>query len=66
MSTSPVVDVTNEEIDAEAGMALLERRARRSLNIGAAEFIEAWDRDKASEFDHVSVMELAILLPLAR
>jgi len=55
------------ELTREEGLALLDREARRRLNMSAEAFIQAWD---AGEFDddpdRPDVMYVAMLLPFAR
>lgn len=55
------------ELTREEGLALLDREARRYLQMSAEEFIRAWE---AGEFDddpdRPNVMYLAMLLPFAQ
>ena len=55
------------ELTREEGLALLDREARRYLQMSAEEFIRAWE---AGEFDddpdRPDVMYVAMLLPFAQ
>ena len=61
-----VPDVTIHEATAEEGRAILDRAARRYLNMSAEEFIEAWNAGKFDDNpDRPEVMRVAMLLPFA-
>lgn len=60
----PVCDV--EEISLEEGRELLDRAARRDLNMSGDEFVHAWDNGLITEPDSLRVQQVAALLPFGR
>jgi len=56
-----------QELSRDEGRALLDRQARRCLNMSGDEFVRAWN---AGEFDddpdRPEVMEVVMLLPFAK
>ena len=66
-TTAPPTNGQIRELTHEEGLALLDREARRYLQMTAEEFIRAWE---AGEFDddpdRPDVMYVAMLLPLAK
>jgi hypothetical protein len=55
------------ELTREEGRALLDREARRYLDMSAEEFIRAWEAGKFDDDpDRPDVMYVAMLLPLAQ
>ncbi|MFD7901040.1 hypothetical protein ACFV4G_02240 [Kitasatospora sp. NPDC059747] len=55
------------EADHSAGMAALDRAARRKLGISAEEFLAKWDAgDYVGADENVRAQEVAMLLPLVR
>ena len=58
--------VETEEVDREEGAEIVDAAARRLLDISGDEFMTKWDAGEGIEGDHVSVMKVAMLLPLAR
>jgi hypothetical protein len=62
-----VEKVKCQEVSLEEGRAILDRQARRCLNMSGDEFARAWD---AGEFDddpdRPEVIDVAMLLPFAR
>ena len=62
-----VPGVTVNEVSAEEGRAILDRAARRYLNMSADEFIAAWNAGRFDDDpDRPEVMRVATLLPFAR
>lgn len=55
-----------EEISLEEGRRLLDDAARRTLNMTAEEFIEAWDEGRFADPDSLRVQQVAALLPFGR
>lgn len=57
-------------ITPEEGRALFDNEARRLLGISGEEFLRRWDageyREIADTSDHLHIMDLAFLIPLAR
>ncbi len=50
----------------EEGLELLDRQARRHLNMSGVEFVEAWRAGKFDDDpDRPEVMRVAMLVPLA-
>jgi len=64
--STDLAEVTSEQIDKKTGHALLDERARELLGMSADEFLAVWDSEEINDYDHVDVMEIAILIPLAR
>jgi hypothetical protein len=66
-TTAPTTNGQIRELTREEGLALLDREARRYLQMTAEEFIRAWE---AGEFDddpdRPDVMYVAMLLPFAQ
>ena len=62
-----VPGVTIKEVSAEEGHAILDRAARRYLNMSAEEFIAAWNAGQFDDNpDRPEVMRVAMLLPFAQ
>jgi hypothetical protein len=62
ISTNGHIDLTEEQAHE-----LLDRAARRYLNMSAEEFITAWDAGKFDDDpDQPDVMYVAMLLPLVQ
>jgi hypothetical protein len=56
-----------EELDRDAGRALLDEAARHYLGVSGDEFMSAWDAGKYdSDPDRPEVMRVAMLLPFGR
>ena len=55
-----------EEISIEDGRRLLDEAARRTLNMTADEFIEAWDEGLFADPDSLRVQQVVALLPFGR
>ena len=68
MSISVQEPVTNpREVTREEGRAVLDRQARRYLNMSGDEFARAWDEGRFDQgADVPEVMRVAMLLPLGR
>jgi hypothetical protein len=67
LPTTDASDVEVEELDAEAGYELFDRRVRELLGVDAAEFLRTYDADLAwSTYSQDAVSELVILIPFAR
>lgn len=58
--------VVEDQINAAQGADILDRAAKKRLGITGAEFVSRWDRGDYADLDHVTVMEVAALIPLAR
>ena len=55
------------ELTLEEGWELLDREARRYLNLGAEEFLAAWEAGKYdNEPERSEVIYVAMLIPFAR
>lgn len=55
------------EVSAEEGREIVDRAARRYLNMSGEEFVAAWDGGAFdSDPDRPEVMRVAMLLPFAR
>jgi hypothetical protein len=55
------------ELTREEGLALLDREARRYLQMSAEQFIKAWEAgDFDEDPDRPDVMYVAMLLPFAK
>ena len=57
-------------VTPEEGRAIFERQVRKTMNMGAEEFIQRWE---AGEFDEIAdkaglrhIIELALMIPLWR
>lgn len=59
-------EVTDEKISEEQGTVILDKIAEERLGVSGSEFVERWDSGNLAGLDHVAVMEVAALLPLAR
>ena len=55
-----------DELTREEGWELLDREARRCLNMSAAEFIRTWDAGGFPNPDTPEVLSVAMLLPFVR
>jgi hypothetical protein len=55
-----------ERLTQEQGEELLERKAKESFGISAAEFRRRWESGELDPDEHPAALELAMLLPLAR
>jgi hypothetical protein len=62
--TTPTVRV--EAVSQAQGAALLDAAAERLLSMSGAEFLARWERGESISDDHVAVMKVAMLIPLAR
>jgi hypothetical protein len=66
-TTAPTTNGQVRELTREEGLALLDREARRYLQISAEEFIRAWEAGEFDEDpDRPDVMYVAMLLPFAQ
>jgi hypothetical protein len=66
-TTAPTTNGQVRELTREEGLALLDREARRYLQISAEEFIRAWEAGEFDEDpDRPNVMYVAMLLPFAQ
>ena len=67
MPTVPYIP-TPRQVDADEGMALLDRQAQQRLGISGAEFLHRWDAGEYAgpEGDSPEVVRVAALIPLAR
>jgi DNA gyrase/topoisomerase IV subunit A len=55
------------ELTEEQGKALLDKRCRKLLGIGAEEFLREYDAGTAEDrWDHDKVIELGMLIPFYR
>ena len=55
------------EVDYSEGAAILDRAARRKLQMSGEEFIARWDAgDLGGDEENVAAQEVAMLLPMAR
>lgn len=64
---SLVAPRTPHELTREEGLAILDRQARRYLNMSGDEFIRAWDAGEfADDPDRPEVMRVAFLIGLGR
>lgn len=58
---------TIKELTREEGWGLLDKQARRYLDMSAEEFIEAWEAGQFdADPDRPEVMHVAMLLPFVR
>jgi len=55
-----------DELTREEGWELLDREARRYLNMSATEFIRIWDAGGFPHPDTPEVLSVAMLLPFVR
>jgi hypothetical protein len=55
-----------DELTREEGWALLDRAARRYLDMSAEEFIRTWDANGFPNVDTPEVIRVVALLPLVR
>jgi hypothetical protein len=58
-------DVQTIEVDDIEGASIVDEAARRLLSISGDEFIRRWDAGETIDGDHLSIMKVAMLLPLA-
>lgn len=58
--------VTEAPVTAAEGATVLDNAARSRLGISGAEFLHRWDHGDYADLDHVTVMEVAQFIPLAR
>jgi hypothetical protein len=56
----------SDELTREEGWALLDREARRYLDMSAEEFIRTWDAGGFPNVDTPEVLSVAMLLPFVR
>jgi hypothetical protein len=60
-------DVRVQEVSAKEGREIVDRAARRHLNMSGEEFLKAWDAGAFDDDpDRPEVMSVAMLLPFAR
>lgn len=55
-----------QEITLEEGREMLDRAARKYLNMSGDEFVAAWDEGRIPEPDSLAVQQVATLLPFGR
>ena len=55
-----------EEVSRADGIAMLDKAARRHLNISGEEFLARWDRGYYEDTDDPAVVGVAMLIPFAR
>ena len=65
MDGTQLGNVVADEIDVEQGRAILDKVSRERLGVSGDDFIDRWERGETGDLDHVAVMEVAMLLPLA-
>lgn len=66
-----MVSVTDQKpstgyITDDEAMEILEQQAQQNLHMSAREFIAAWKADEIENPDRPEVIDLVMLLPLAR
>ena len=65
LAGDPIVD--SPELSREEGRAIFERAAQRYLHMSGDEFRKKWDaKEFGDDPDQPGVMDVAMLLPLAR
>jgi hypothetical protein len=65
--SSTHTDELVHELSTEEGWAMLDRQARRYLNMSAEDFIAAWESGAFDDDpDRPEVMRVALLIPFAR
>lgn len=55
-----------QELDAEEGRSLLDRQARRYLDMSGDEFARAWEAGEFADREDTALVRVAILLPFGR
>ena len=58
--------VETEEVSRSEGAAIVDDAARHLLSMSGDEFAKRWDAGERIDGDHVAIMKVAMLLPLAR
>ena len=59
--------ICGHEVSREEGLALLNRAARKRLNMSGPDFVAAWDAGQfEGKADNAKVAGVAMLIPLAR
>jgi hypothetical protein len=58
------VDIT--PVEREEGTQILDRAARRLLDMSGEDFVVRWEAGDTEGMDHVAAMKVAMLIPLAR
>lgn len=65
--TTPDRGMRAHEVTSEEGRQILDRAARRRLQISGEEFVRRWDAGEyVGKADHPEVARVAMLLPFAR
>jgi hypothetical protein len=62
--TSPTVRI--EAVTQTEGAEILDAASRRLLSLSGEEFLSRWERGDFISDDHVAVMKVTMLIPLAR
>lgn len=58
-------DVTIVEVSPEDGWRMLDRQARKYLNLSGEEFVRQWESGEIEDPDRTDVLRVAFLIPLA-
>ncbi len=58
--------VETEQVSRAEGAVIVDNAAQRLLSMSGDEFMSRWDAGEDIEGDHVAIMKVAMLLPLAR
>ena len=63
---TPTLNGRIKKLTAPQARRLLNRQARRYLNISGAEFVRRWKAGEFQNQDRPEIMRVAMLLPLGR
>lgn len=58
-------DVEIVEVSPEEGWRMLDRQARKYLNLSGEEFVRRWEAGEIDDPDRTDVLRVAFLIPLA-
>lgn len=61
-----VIQQSVRELDQHEGWELLDRQARRQLDMSGEQFVQAWDAGQFDGVDDPAVIDVAMLLPFGR
>lgn len=61
-----VIQQSVRELDQQEGWELLDRQARRQLDMSGEQFVRAWEAGEFDGVDDPAVIDVAMLLPFGR
>jgi hypothetical protein len=66
MGTENGPQVRVEPVTQAEGLRLLDAASERLLSLSGSDFLARWDAGEPIHGDHVAIMKVAMLIPLAR